>query len=429
MTAQYKELYTFGMDFGTSHYKYGPITCGETPRIMENRGYFPDKNSLVMKSFHVAEDVIVGEQVPVHLQAGEDLSSRLVYPMRNGVVGKGHEAAWRVISEIAKYALESFNPKDRNHFEGFNVVASLSSVSPRYMYEKLFEIFRCLNGQQSIVKAATIIPQPLAVAIGHGSTTCVVIESGHGNTQICPISSYPIRNAMVAINRGGAEANGITAEILKDLGYGDLANEETLVRRVKEAIGLIPVDLDDAVAEARRSPRKFDLKFKIPGTRIVLEFEDHSWMRFLIGEYPFDPNHELYLSYFNRGMSKPADIRTGDTYFHGMMDLGEAIATSVERCPTELQPHLYRQILLSGGNFNWIVPPKIENVATDAPSKIRLLLKKKGIRNVHIRSAKNPQHSVWHGCIIYGYAVPDDYSWSWERLEGWVNLANGTKNS
>ncbi len=127
-------------------------------------------------------------------------------------------------------------------FEGFCVVASISSVCPRYMYENLFDTMT-EAAKQGLVKAATIIPQPFAVAIGHGVTTCVVVESGHGNTQVCPISSYPIRSALVAVNRGGGDANSITAEILKDLGYGDLAREEAFVRRVKENLGLAILQL------------------------------------------------------------------------------------------------------------------------------------------------------------------------------------------
>ena len=46
--------------------------------------------------------------------------------------------------------------------------------------------------------------------------------------------------------------NAITSEILKDTGYGDLANEEAVVRKVKENIGLVPENLDNAIADARK---------------------------------------------------------------------------------------------------------------------------------------------------------------------------------
>jgi crenactin len=422
MTADsYRGHYTFAMDFGTSDFKFGPITCGENPRIVNNRGYFPDKKSVMYKAFESTSDVIVGEDVPLYLQSAEDLSSRLVYPMRNGMIDKGDDQAWRVVSTLTSFSLEQFKPQPHNGFQGYYVVASLSSVSPRYMYERLMEIFAENNHGQ--VRAVTVIPQPFAVAIGHGVTTCVVIESGHGNSQVCPISKYPIRAAQVPLNRGGGDANAITSEILKDNGYSDLAGEEAVVRKVKESIGLIPADLDSAIAEAKKSPRRFRAKYKVPGTRVEIDLDKDSWSRFLIGEYVFNPNHEIFESYLARGMPRPKDVKMGDTTFKGMLDFGEAIITSVERCPVELQPLLYREVLLSGGNFSWIVPPKLEDVAVDAPTKIRFLLRDRGIKNVSVKMTTSPQFSVWHGCIIYGFAVPDNYEWDWQRLEGWMKIS------
>ena len=416
----YRTLYTFAMDFGTSDFKFGPISCGENPRIVNNRGYFPDKKSVMYRAFEATSDIIVGEDVPLYLQSTEDLSSRLVYPMRNGVIDRGDDNAWRVVGALSQFGLNSFKPEPNNGFEGYYVVASLSSVSPRYMYERLLQIFN--ENNVGSVRAVTIIPQPFAVAIGHGVTTCVVIESGHGNSQVCPISKYPIRTAQVALNRGGGDANAITSEILKDAGYGDLTGQEALVRKVKESIGLVPADLDSAIQEAKKTPRKYRAKYKVPGTRVEIDLEKDSWSRFLIGEYVFNPNHEIFESYFGRGMPRPKDVKMGDTVFRGMLDFGEAIVAAVERCPVELQPMLYREVLLSGGNFSWTPPERMREVAVDAPTKIKLLLRDRGIKNVSVKMTKSPQFSVWHGCIIYGFAVPDEYEWDWQRLEGWMKL-------
>jgi len=150
--------------------------------------------------------------------------------------------------------------------------------------------------------------------------------------------------------------------------------------------------------------------------------EQEAWTRFLIGEYVFDPSHEIFNSYFIRGMPRPKDTKIGDAVFKGMIDFGQAVVESVERCPVELQPHLYRQVLLSGGNFSWGAPEELPGVVADASTKIRLLLKKHGITNVKATMTREPQYSVWRGCVIYGYAVPEDYDWNWERMEGWNKL-------
>jgi crenactin len=196
------------------------------------------------------------------------------------------------------------------------------------------------------------------------------------------------------------------------------------VRKVKEEIGLVPIDLEKAVAAAKKNPKKFKAKFRLPGTRISVDLEENSWARFLIGEYVFNPNHELFQSYFSRGMGRPKDVKVGDTTFSGTLDFGEAVVQAVERCPMELQQHLYREILLSGGNFSWNPPENLRDVATDSTNKMRILLRLKGITNVKTIMTESPQFSVWRGCVIYGYAVPEDYEWNWERMEGWNKLGN-----
>ncbi|MEM2188102.1 MAG: hypothetical protein QW624_02465 [Nitrososphaerota archaeon] len=422
MSEEYKREHVFGLDYGTSDFKFGPIILGETPEVVENRGYFIDRSSLMSRIMGVNREIVVGRDIPRFLESREDLVERMVYPMRNGVIAKDDERAWKVIKELTKYALESFAPPDEE-FEGFYVVASISVVSPRYMYERLFEIFRELNRERVLVKAATIIPQPLAVAIAQKTPTCTVVESGHGNTQICPISMYPVRNAVIALNRGGAAANALTMEILKDAGYGDLAKEESFVRLVKEKIGLIPRNLDEAIRYARSNPEKIRVSLKIPGTRIKLILDDMAWARFLIGEFIFNPGHEIFQSYFTRGMPKPSDVKLGDTYFYGMMDMAEAVIASVEKCSIELQPHLYSRILLSGGNFSWSIPEGLETVAVRADEKLKQLLLEKEIEGASVSIVEDPKYSVWRGCIVYGYAVPHDYEWRWERMEGWMHVA------
>jgi crenactin len=409
------------MDYGTSFFKYGPISLGEAPDIVENRGYFPDKDAIMTRVMGESKEVVVGRDIPLYLEAREDLPSRLVYPFRNGIIEKNDNRAWQVVEEISRMALREFGPKEEG-FNGFYVVASLSAVAPRYMYEKLFDIYNKIDSEEHTIAAATIIPQPLAVAISHKVPTSVVVESGHGNTQITPISRYPVRTAIIALNRGGGDANSITAEILKDSGYGDLAKEETVVRQVKEQIGIVPRNLDDAIKFGKNNPEKLATVISIPGTRLKISLEDNGWLRFLIGEYVFNPNHEVFQSYFTRGMPKPGDVKVGDTFFLGMIDMSEAIIQSIEKCPVELQPYLYRQIILSGGNFEWKVPQGLENVCVNSVDKTKTMLMEKGLSEVGVTMASSPKYSVWRGCIVYGYAVPEGFKWSWDRMEGWMSF-------
>jgi crenactin len=416
---EYKRRYVFGADYGTGDFKYGPITQGEKPLVVENRGYFPEP-SLVSKIMGVEKEVVVGRDVAQFLESGAELLKRMVYPMKSGVVGRDDAKAWKVLKELTWMVLEEFKPRGFG-FNGFYVVAALAATAPRYMYEKFFEIYREL-AEKSLVKAVTIIPQPLAVAIAHKATSCVVVEGGHGNTQVTPISRAPIREAIIALNRGGADANAITAEILKDAGYGDLAKEEAVVRRAKEQLGLLPLELDRAVAYAKQNPANVRKKVKIAGTRITIDLGELSWTRFLIAEYVFNPSNPVFESYFKRGMPRPADVKIGEQVFYGMTSIADSVIEAVEKCPVELQPHLYSQIILSGGNMSWTSPPELRDVAVDAPTRVRFDLVKRGVENLNIRLTEDPQYAVWRGCIVYGYAVPADYSWAWETMEGWMRF-------
>ncbi|MEM2061666.1 MAG: hypothetical protein QXY84_05160, partial [Candidatus Caldarchaeum sp.] len=404
---EYRRRYVFGCDYGTSDFKYGPITQGDKPLVTANRGYFPEK-SIVSQVLGVEKEVVVGKDVTLFLGAGSELSTRLVYPMRSGTIAKDDERAWHVVEELTRYALSEFKPGGFG-FKGFYVVAALSATAPRYMYEKMLNIYDKL-ASEGLIHSSTIIPQPLAVAIAHKQTSCVVVESGHGNTQVAPISRTPIREAIIALNRGGSSANAITAEILKDAGYGDLVKEEALVRKVKENIGLLPLNLDKAIGYARNNPEEVRAVYQPPGTRIKIDLGRDSWTRFLIGEYVFNPDHEIFQSYYKRGMPRPSDTKVGDVFFYGTLSIADTIIQSVEKCPTEIQPLLYSYIILSGGNFSWQAPPKLRNIAVDSETKLMHELREKGVENPNVKLSSEPQYAVWRGCIVFGYAVPSSYA-------------------
>ncbi len=412
----------FGEDYGTSECKFGPIWLGEKPDVVENRGYFPRPSQIVDRiSGREEKEVVVGPDIARYLEAREDLI-RLIYPMKNGVIDKGNEKAWRVVKEITRYCLAKYFPWGSKEFNGFFCVAALAAHSPIYMYEKLFDIHRELNEEAgvSLVNSVTIIPQPLAVAISHKATSCVVMEGGHGNTQITPISRAVISGALIPLNRGGADVNYLTAQILKDAGYGDLIKEEKFVRNIKEEIGVIPLNLESAIRKAKSEPERFRVNVRVKGTNIRIDLEKYSWQRFLLGEYVFNPGHEIYESYFSRGFSKPNDtyLEEGEV-IPGTCNLADAIIKAVERCPIEAQPQLYRNIILSGGNFAWRIPEKLQDVAVDSCTKIEVMMREKGLSETKATATKNPHFSVWQGCIVYGLYTPKELAWDWNSMEGW----------
>ncbi len=418
----------FGSDFGTSYYKFGPWWLIKTgPDMIENRGYFPKVSKISAEIRGVeAKEVVVGNEVSEYLESRADLS-RLYYPMRNGIVDRSDERGWKVIKELIRYGLLKYHPGKADTtgvpFNGFYVVAALAAQAPTYMYEKLFELHKEVNQEEGgdLVRAITIIPQPLAVAISEKAVTCVVVEAGHGNTQITPISRDVIKAALIPLNRGGSDSDRIAAQILRDIGYSDLAREEKLVRIFKESVGLLPIDLDRAINWTKEHPSALQSVFRIPGTTVEIDMGEKVWQRFLIGEFFFNPNHEIFESYYSRGFTPPKDTLAGGEIIPGNVSLAEAIRLAISRTPVELQSSISKNIILSGGAFNWAVPKGLEGIATDSPTKLKLMMKSIGLET-QPKMVSNPQFSVWRGTIVYGMAIGQGVVWDWRKMEGWYYL-------
>lgn len=414
-----RALSAYGEDYGTRYFKYGPLV-EQKPKIMESVGLYLEESHL-LKMFGVDKQLVVGDDVKRLLGARSTLTRSMVFPLTDGEVKRDDERAWAVISELTRKGLEQFKVvKDsKNGLEGYYVTAALSAIAPEYMRERLLEVHSRIDHETGLVKAFTVIPQPLAVAIAEKELSCVVIESGHGNTQITPIHTYPIREAVVALYRGGAEADAIAAEVLKDIGYSDLASDEVAVRKFKEEIGLIPIELDEAIKKSKDNPERFRCKVRLSALTEI-DLEDKGWYRFLIGEVVFNPTHELFESFRKKGVLSVRDARFGDETIEGLLPLDEAILRSIRKTPTTLHDSLLNKIILSGGNFQWKVPENLKDVATAAQFKVKhLLTRRLGGVNVEARLTQDPQFSVWKGCVVWSLALPENYLWNEKRGEGW----------
>jgi len=434
---RYKLKFLFAEDFGTGYFKFGPITLGDKPRVVQSRGLIlrglPESIKIRISDKKVLErGVVVGdEEVPKYLSSVREAARNLKHPLKDGIVRADDEDAWIIVKELARYAFEIFYPAvaESPEFNGFLTVASLSALSPDYMIKRIISIHEELNREYGgrLVRAITIIPQPLAVAIAENAVNCIVVEGGHGNTQIAPISYALIREALTALNRGGAEANVVTREVLKDMGYGDIAKEEYAVELVKRSIGLVPKDLQSALRAARESPEKFTIKVRLSPIVEVEVPKEYSWTRFLIGEVVFNPRHEEFKSYIEQGRLRIEDALIGDTVLYGEMDLAEAIISSLRNVSIEVQDKVLSNVILSGGAFNWSVPPGLEGIAVTSSEKVLHMLyerSKELAGRISIRQVGDPQYTVWRGSIIYGYALPLTVRWSDIDKEGWYVLAD-----
>jgi len=424
---EYRLKYTFGVDYGTSYVKFGPITLNE-PRVVQTRGLFlrdlPESVKMRIPPEVLTRGLVVGdEEVRRFLSSVRDVQRNLKYPLKDGVAKRDDEDAWRVLKELARYTLANFPVGDPG-FKGWIISIALSALAPDYMYRSFFDIYTELAEEFKIL-AVTIFPQPLAVAIAENAVNCIIVEGGHGNIQVAPISFALIREGLVALNRGGAESNAITREILKDMGYSDIAREEYAVELVKRSVGLVPRNLKEAIRHAKSNPDKFTTKVRLSPV-VEVEFpKEYAWTRFLIGEIVFDPNHEEIRSYIEQSRLLIENAVVGDVTLYGEMDIATAIVTSLRNVSVEIQERVASQIILSGGAFSWRVPPGLEDVAVDSVGRVKIALEERNpvlASKVGIRLVTEPQYSVWRGAVIYGYALPLGLEWSDSTKEGWYYI-------
>ena len=222
------------IDYGSYTVKYG--VEGDGAKMIRTAGLVISRR-IIENLLRKADDIIIGDDIDrciAQIRIIKKNIEQLHYPIRHGIIKGDDRKGWRISEKITEQILLSIygriHPTIEEDSDGFYIVFSLNAMAPRNMYEGFFEIFRRFV-EKGLVKAITAIQQPLATAMASAKLVCLVVESGHGNTQIVPIVERIIRSAIVPLNRGGVNANALTREILKDAGYGDLALNDEIVRR------------------------------------------------------------------------------------------------------------------------------------------------------------------------------------------------------
>lgn len=398
------EKNVIAVDVGTRFVKYGPPA--EEPSMIENRAFYVEPGA-AETLFGLKPGWVAGPQVANFL--GTYDNTNLVYPMRNGRLGDDPRAPQALAAVIRYAVLDSWHELGRPR--RVRVVLGTAVDAPAGTLRAMFDAVAAALRGVGAGGLVTAVPQPLAVAISEKMLTCLVLESGHGNTQVTPVSMYPVVSATATSGVAGWLADAVAAEVLRDLGWGDRAAEDKFVRMFKEAVGLIPRSLDEAL----RSDGG-DTVFRVPGTRIEVEVPGRA--RYLIGGVIFEPQHEVYESYYRRGMRRPQPVVVAGRRLGGASPV-DAVEASLSALSVELQP-VMDKLLLSGGNMEWRRDPSAP-LSVTAEEKMASMLAERGLAP-RPRLVEAPRHAVWRGLVVYGLAAPDDVEWSWERREGWLPI-------
>ncbi len=116
---RYKLKYTYGEDFGTGYFKYGPpISLGESPRITQSRGLIlrdlPESvKMLIPPDVARRGDSGGGDEVSKYLSSTRDMVRNLKYPLHDGIIRKDDDDSWRVAKELARFGYPASTSRPR----------------------------------------------------------------------------------------------------------------------------------------------------------------------------------------------------------------------------------------------------------------------------------------------------------------------------
>ncbi|XP_071941751.1 actin-related protein 6-like [Antedon mediterranea] len=217
---------------------------------------------------------------------------------------------------------------------------------------------------------------------------CLVVDSGYSFTHIAPYyGKKKIKHAVRRINVGGKLLTNHLKEIIS---YRQLhvMDETYVVNQVKEDVSFVSLQFNKDMEIAR---------LKYPDNTIIRDYVLPDFSQIKRG-YVKEPStstksHEQIVKMNNERFTTPEVLFHPSDIAIREMGVSEAIVDSISATPEEMHPHLYNNIVLTGGNT--LFPGFRERVERD----VRSMAPQEYHVNVFL--PKNPVEYAWHGgkCI------------------------------
>ncbi len=158
-----------------------------------------------------------------------------------------------------------------------------------------------------------------------GRTTGLVVDSGDGVTHVVPVyEGFAITHAISRIDIGGRDITEYLRRLLRTRGYSLTSSaEREIVRDIKERLCYVALDPDKELSLADKVSA-IEKQYTLPDGEVITVGAE----RFLAPELFFNPGAV--------GSEEPP--------------LHELIYQAIQDCDIDLRPHLYNNIVLSGGS-------------------------------------------------------------------------------
>ena len=203
-----------------------------------------------------------------------------------------------------------------------------------------------------------------------GKVTGLVIDSGDGVTHIVPIyESMLITHAIRRINIAGRDVTRYLAKLLTSRGYYFTSSSELeIVRDIKEKLCYVALDYKKELEKAKKMPKAIAETYQLPDGSVLELVEE----RFMAPEIMFNP---LLIG----KEEKPLD---------------EAVYDAIFACDIDIRPHMYENIVLSGGNT--LIP----NFAARLKKELQELVPPAAREKINVFGIPERLYAVWIGGSI-----------------------------
>jgi len=339
------------VDLGTGWTKVG-FAGEDRPRSIFPTVYGIPKYTPVMPEYEVFEYYVGRDAIQMRG------ALKLTWPVEHGIIQD-----WRGFEKIMHYIYYRelrVDPKERM------LLMTEAPLAPRQnrvrMAEILFEEFG--------VPALYVATQAILALYATGKVTGLVIDSGDGVTHIVPIyESMLITHAIRRINIAGRDVTRYLAKLLTSRGYYFTSSSELeIVRDIKEKLCYVALDYKKELEKAKKMPKAIAETYQLPDGSVLELVEE----RFMAPEIMFNP---LLIG----KEEKPLD---------------EAVYDAIFACDIDIRPHMYENIVLSGGNT--LIP----NFAARLKKELQELVPPAAREKINVFGIPERLYAVWIGGSI-----------------------------
>lgn len=363
---------TLVLDNGAYSAKIGFCTEAE-PRVVPN---------CVIKAKTVRSRIFIGDQI----EECKDLSG-LYYLL---AFQKGYLVNWEIERQVWDYMFckEGFTVNFDNTGviitePYFNFRSVQEAISEILFEDYLFQfIYRCNGGYLSQHKHCK--------ESGGPALCCLVVDSGYSFTHITPYySGRPVKQAIRRIDVGGKVLTNHLKEVIS---YRQLMvmDETHVVNQMKEDTCYVSTDFwgDMELAKKKGKENAITRDYVLPDYTHI----KRGYVRPPEETTGVAKDAEQIIRMNNERFAIPEILfHPSDVGIHEM-GIAEAIIHSINGTPPELHPHLYQNIVLTGGNC--CIPGFKERLYKE----VRSLAPDEFDLEVHL--PENPITYAWQGGIL-----------------------------